>query len=43
MESTHDFVEKINNTQKKDERNKQHQGKGTPANKLSNKQHATNK
>jgi hypothetical protein len=43
MESTHDFVEKLHDTQKKAELNKKHQGKGTPAERLAKKQHGTNK
>jgi hypothetical protein len=43
MENTHDFVENVHDKQKKDKLNKKHQGKGTPADKLSNKQHSTNK
>ncbi|NHN32383.1 DUF4023 domain-containing protein [Paenibacillus agricola] len=43
MDSTHEFVEKLHDTQKKAEANKKHQGKGTPSDKLPNKQHTTNK
>lgn len=40
---THDFVEKLHETQEKAEKNKKHQGKGNAGNKLPNKQHSTNK
>ncbi|RSK29081.1 DUF4023 domain-containing protein [Bacillus sp. HMF5848] len=40
MESTHEFVEKIHDTQKKDEKNREHQGKHNPNQKLPNKQHS---
>ena len=43
MDNTHEFVKKLHDTQAKAERNKEHQGKGSPSNKLSNKQHSTNK
>jgi hypothetical protein len=43
MEDTHEFVEKINEKQAKDELNRKHQGKGTPGDKLPGKQHSTNK
>lgn len=39
MESTHEFVEKLNENQKKAEKNKRVQGKNGPATKLPNKQH----
>jgi hypothetical protein len=38
-ESTHDFVEKLRDTKKKDELNKKRQGSGDPEKKLPNKQH----
>ncbi|WP_018394554.1 MULTISPECIES: DUF4023 domain-containing protein [Bacillaceae] len=37
-ESTHDFVEKLNDTKQKDERNKKRQGNGHPDKKLPTKQ-----
>ncbi|MCR8632662.1 MULTISPECIES: DUF4023 domain-containing protein [Paenibacillus] len=40
--STHDFVEKVHDTQEKAEKNKKHQ-KENPGNKLPGKQHSTNK
>lgn len=43
MDSTHDFVEKLHDTQKKAEKNKQRPTKGTPNDKLPTKQHGTNK
>ncbi|MFH5187057.1 DUF4023 domain-containing protein [Paenibacillus sp. TAB 01] len=43
MEDLHQFVEKLHDKQEKDEKNRQHQGKGTPGFKLPNKQHGTNK
>lgn len=42
MENTHDFVEKVQDTQEKAEKNKK-MGKGNPSQKLPNKQHGTNK
>ncbi|WP_084654428.1 DUF4023 domain-containing protein [Paenibacillus zanthoxyli] len=42
MESTNEFVKKLHDTQKKDEKNKHH-GKGNAGFKLQNKQHSTNK
>jgi hypothetical protein len=39
MESTHEFVQKLNERQKKDEKNRKHQGQGNPSSKLPNKQH----
>ncbi|BCG57449.1 MULTISPECIES: DUF4023 domain-containing protein [Paenibacillus] len=42
MDSTHEFVEKLHDTQKKDEKNK-HRAKGNQGSKLPNKQHSTNK
>jgi hypothetical protein len=43
MDSTHEFVKKVHDTQDKDKRNKEHQGKGTPSDQLSNKQHTKTK
>ncbi|MBP1990014.1 DUF4023 domain-containing protein [Paenibacillus eucommiae] len=43
MENTHDFVQKLQETQEKAEENQKHQGKGSPAKKLASKQHGTNK
>ena len=43
MESTQEFVDKLHDTQAKDEKNREHQGNGNPAGKLANKQHANNK
>lgn len=43
MDSTKDFVAKVQDTQRKAERNKKRNGEGLPANQLSNKQHSTNK
>ncbi|WP_438348700.1 DUF4023 domain-containing protein [Paenibacillus sp. FA6] len=43
MDNTHEFVKKLQDTQAKDERNKEHQGKGAPSNKLPNKQHSKTK
>ncbi|GIP23843.1 MULTISPECIES: DUF4023 domain-containing protein [Paenibacillus] len=41
-ESTHEFVEKVHDNQKKAEKNK-HRAKGNPGSQLPNKQHSTNK
>jgi len=38
-----DEIEKIQDTQEKAKKNKEHQGKGNPDKQLSNKQHSTNK
>lgn len=43
MESTHDFVEKMNENAEKACRNKENHGKGTPSDKLPTKQHGTKK
>ncbi|WP_141500605.1 DUF4023 domain-containing protein [Paenibacillus luteus] len=43
MESTKEFVAKVNATQHKAELNKRRSGNGNPAERLSNKQHGTNK
>lgn len=37
MESTHEFVEKLHDTQAKDEKNRRTNGKGNPSDKLPNK------
>ena len=37
--STEEFVDKIHDTQAKDEKNRRTQGEGDPAQKLPNKQH----
>ncbi|WP_340006800.1 DUF4023 domain-containing protein [Paenibacillus sp. FSL K6-0276] len=42
MDDTHAFVEKVHDTQKKAEKNKEHHGKGTPSQKLPTKQHSKN-
>jgi len=39
---TSEFVQKVQDTQRKDEKNKQHFGKGTPSAKLQTKQHTNN-
>jgi hypothetical protein len=41
--STHDFVEKIHDTQKKQEHNLKSHGQGNSGQKLPTKQHSTNK
>ena len=38
-----DELNKLHDAQEKAEKNKKHQGKGNPSNKLPNKQHSTNK
>ncbi|MCQ6278921.1 DUF4023 domain-containing protein [Bacillus sp. EB600] len=38
MESTHEFVQKLHEKQKKDEENRKRQGHGHPDNKLPNNQ-----
>lgn len=43
MDNTHEFVEKLHETQAKQELNKEHHGKGTPSDKLPTKQHGTKK
>ncbi|OMF37259.1 hypothetical protein BK133_06560 [Paenibacillus sp. FSL H8-0548] len=43
MESTKEFVERLKATQHKAELNKRRNGNGNPAERLSNKQHGTNK
>ncbi|UHA75491.1 DUF4023 domain-containing protein [Paenibacillus sp. 481] len=43
MSDTHEFVEKVHDTQQKAQKNKQHYGKGSPGNNLPGKQHSTNK
>ncbi|MFX3635769.1 MAG: DUF4023 domain-containing protein [Candidatus Pristimantibacillus sp.] len=42
MESTNEFVSKVKDTQAKQQKNKEHFGKGKPTEKLSNKQHTNN-
>ncbi|KAA8783750.1 DUF4023 domain-containing protein [Paenibacillus amylolyticus] len=42
MESTQEFVKKVNGNAEKARHNKNN-GKGTPGDKLPNKQHSTNK
>ncbi|MCD7035683.1 DUF4023 domain-containing protein [Metabacillus sp. GX 13764] len=39
MDHTNEFVEKLKDNQKKDEKNKEHQGNGNPGKKLPNKTH----
>lgn len=43
MESTSEFLAKLHDTQRKDERNRQRQGKGHQGFNLPGKQHSTNK
>lgn len=43
MEDTQAFVDKLHDTQKKAEKNKEHHGKGKPSKNLPNKQHSNNK
>lgn len=43
MDNTHEFVQKVHDTQKKAEQNQKRQGEGNPGEKLQNKQHSTNK
>ncbi|RIX51198.1 DUF4023 domain-containing protein [Paenibacillus nanensis] len=40
---THEFVEKVKETQKKQEHNRRMSGNGVPSAPLPNKQHSTNK
>lgn len=42
MDSTEQFVDKVKDTQAKQQKNKQHYGKGTPSAKLQTKQHTNN-
>lgn len=42
-DNTHEFVEKVHNTQAKQKRNQEHQGKGSPNSKLPTKKHGTKK
>ncbi|WP_372663629.1 DUF4023 family protein [Cohnella sp.] len=42
-ENTHEFVEKVHDTQKKAKRNKKLQNEEQPGTKLPGKQHSTNK
>ncbi|GAA0501129.1 hypothetical protein GCM10008986_30670 [Salinibacillus aidingensis] len=37
MDSTQDFIERIHDKQRKDQRNRRRQGKNAPSNKLPNK------
>ena len=39
MENTHEFVQKLNEKQKKDEKNRKRQGDGNPGGRLPNKSH----
>ncbi|WP_236339207.1 DUF4023 domain-containing protein [Paenibacillus plantiphilus] len=41
-DSTNEFVEKVQETQRKDQKNREHYGKGTPSSKLPAKQHSKN-
>ncbi|MBB3111250.1 hypothetical protein FHS18_003318 [Paenibacillus phyllosphaerae] len=41
-ESTSEFVAKVKDTQEKQLKNQEHQGKGTPSSKLPTKQHSNN-
>ncbi|MCC3376111.1 DUF4023 family protein [Cohnella sp. REN36] len=43
MSDTREFVDKVRDTQAKDRKNKQHQGQGTQGQKVSSRQHSTNK
>ncbi|QGQ93934.1 DUF4023 domain-containing protein [Paenibacillus psychroresistens] len=43
MENTSDYLKKLEDTQEKAEKNKQHQGQGNNSEKLPNKKHSTNK
>ncbi|QMV41824.1 DUF4023 family protein [Cohnella cholangitidis] len=43
MDDTHEFVEKLHDTQNKAKRNKKRQNEEDPGNKLPGKQHSTNK
>lgn len=43
MDSTHEFVEKMNENAEKARRNKEQHGHGTPSSKLPTKQHGTRK
>ncbi|QHT60990.1 DUF4023 domain-containing protein [Paenibacillus lycopersici] len=42
MDSTNEFVNKVQDTQAKQQKNKENYGKGTPTQKLQNKQHTNN-
>ncbi|MBW7454747.1 DUF4023 domain-containing protein [Paenibacillus sepulcri] len=42
MESTNEFVNKVKDTQSKQQKNKEHNGKGKPSQKLQNVQHTNN-
>lgn len=43
MESLNEFVDKLEEQQKKQEKNKRFHGEGSPGNRLPNKQKSTNK
>ncbi|KAA8997539.1 DUF4023 domain-containing protein [Paenibacillus spiritus] len=43
MDNTREFVDKLHEQQNKERKNQEHQGKGSPGNRLPNKQHSTNK
>jgi len=43
MENTQQFVNKVQDTQQKQEHNKRSKSQGSPSNQLANKQHSTNK
>ncbi|MGZ9585742.1 DUF4023 domain-containing protein [Paenibacillus marinisediminis] len=43
MDSTREFVDKVHDTQHKQELNQKHYGKGTPSHRLPGKQKSTNK
>jgi hypothetical protein len=43
VDNTGEFVAKVKDRQRKDAKNKQHQGEGNPGNELPGKQHSTNK
>jgi hypothetical protein len=43
MDDTSEYLKKLQDTQEKDEKNKQHQGQGNNSEKLPNKKHSTNK
>ena len=42
MKSTEEFLDKLHDTQRKDEKNRRTQGKGTPSEKLPTKLHSNN-
>lgn len=43
MSDTQNFVAQVHDRQRKDKRNKAHQGQGTQGQKVSSRQHSTNK